>query len=235
MIGPVSILSHRDVSYLDSLLLDQGSLRMVDTSVLAAVPYDDLRYWCNRRAVYGLVTTELVAWLKARIGGRIAIEVGSGNGALGRALGIPRTDSRIQETPEMRSWYARQGQAVVTYGDDVEHLDAIAAVRRYRPKVVVGMWVTEYVSPHETPGPGGGSVFGIEEQKLFDEGVETYIVVGNMTVHGHKRILREPPSGVTVEGFSVPWIWSRSATPSQNCVLVWDKTVGLRDAGRDRR
>ena len=225
MTGPISFLSHRDVTYLDALLLDQGRLRVLDASALASVPHDDLRYWCHMRAVYGLVTTELVAWLADRIGGRSAIEIGSGNGALGRALGIPRTDSRIQETPEMQMFYRLQGQATVTYGEDVERLDALAAVRRYRPKVVVGMWVTEYVSPHETPGPGGGSIYGIDERALFAEGVETYIVVGNLTVHGQKRILHEPPTGVTVEGFAASWIWSRSAAPSQNCILVWDKSA----------
>lgn len=228
MRNPVSILSRRDVSAIDRLLLDEGRLRAVDASVLEAVPHDDLRYWCATRAVYGLVTTELVAWLRERIGGRSAIEVGSGNGGLGRALGIPRTDSRIQETPEMRALYALQGQAVITYGADVEKLDALAAVRKYRPAVVVGMWVTEYVAPDDTPGPGGGSIFGIDERALFDEGVETYVVVGNINIHGQKSIVRDPPRGVRLEVLTAPWIWSRSASPSLNAVLVWDKVQGVR-------
>jgi len=219
MTSPVSVLRHRDVTYLDALLLDEkGRLRPVAAASLAAVKLDDLQYWCHIHAVYGLPTFELVGWLKDRIGGRSAIEIGAGNGCLGRALGIPATDSWLQATPEMRALYALQGQAVITYGEDVEKLEALEAVAKYKPKVVIGQWVTEWIDPNLPPPPGGGSVYGIKEPELLAQ-VETYILVGNSTVHGQKSLIRQRPP----EMLRASWVWSRSQHPSMNCILVWDR------------
>lgn len=223
MLGPMSILSPRDASYIDAILLnEEGRLKPVPSAVLATIPHDDLRYWCNRKAVYGLPTTELVAWLGERIAGRTAIEIGSGNGCLGRALGIPRTDSHVQATPKMRLIYTLQGQPVITYGTDVEQLDAVEAVQKYRPQVVIGQWVTQYISPDEPPPPGGGSVYGIKERVILaDPVVEEYLVVGNLLIHGAKSILQDPPQGWKVDAVAAPWIWSRASEPMANCILIW--------------
>jgi len=219
--GPAVVLKHRDVSYLDRLLLDEvGRLRPVSAGALARVDYSDLMYWCNRHAVYGIPTFELIGWLKDRIGSRSrsAIEIGSGNGCLGRALGIPMTDSWVQTTPEMQLLYGLQGQPTITYGEDVEKLEALEAVAKYHPKVVVGQWVTHWIDPNLPPPPGGGSVYGIKENEILDL-VETYIVVGNTTIHGQKKIVHEHPPEV----LRAPWIWSRSQHPTLNCVMIWDR------------
>src|SRR5271170_675184 len=64
-----------------------------------------LKLFCHATGRYGLPTIELVEYLKELIGGRSAIEIGAGNGDLGRHLGIPMTDSRLQEDPVIRERY----------------------------------------------------------------------------------------------------------------------------------
>lgn len=233
MLGPTTVLAHRDISYLDDLLLDPSvarseyRLRTVPASTYGGMPYTDLQYWCARRAFYGLPTTELVGWLHDLIGDRGAIEVGSGTGALGRALGVPRTDSFNQQQPDVALLYALSGQQVITYGSDVERLEALEAIRKYQPQVVVGQWVTEYVAPSEVPGPGGGSVYGLKEREILAQPcVETYAVVGNLAIHGQKSIARDVPRGWVLTVHKFPWIWSRATKPEQNCIMVWDRGSG---------
>lgn len=230
MFGPSTVLAHRDITYIDEQLLDQSApreeyrLRVVPSRIYEGIPHGDLQYWCAVRAFYGLPTTELVAWLSDQIGGRCTIEVGSGTGALGRALGIPRTDSFNQQQPDVALLYALSGQQVIAYGSDVERLEALDAVKKYRPKVVVGQWVTEYVAPGETPGPGGGSVYGLKERDILAQPcVDAYVVVGNSSIHGLKSIAREVPQGWALKTYRFPWVWSRATKPEMNCIMVWSR------------
>jgi hypothetical protein len=151
------------------------------------------------------------------IKGRSAIEVGSGNGCLGRALGIPTTDSMNQRWPDVAFHYAMTGQPTVAYGEDVEEIDAVEAVRKYDPQVVVGAWVTHWIDPNLPPPEGGGSVYGLREDLILDHpSVETYVVVGNEHIHRGKPIHDQPRD--VVQG---PMIWSRSSRRDLDCVFVW--------------
>ena len=62
---------------------------------------DHLKIWCVKNAIYQILTTELVDWLKKYIGEKKAIEIGAGKSGIGRALGIPATDSAMQTMPEV--------------------------------------------------------------------------------------------------------------------------------------
>lgn len=208
-------LSHRDVTYLDRLLLDeQGRLQVVPSSALSNVSQDDLSYWGNRRGIYGIPTTETIDWLRQRIGGREALEVGAGNGVFGRALGVRMTDSWIQARPDIILYYQMTGQVVVPYGADVERIEATQAVKKYKPKVVFGSWVTEVFKD------GQGFAEGLDEEAIL-KSVDEYIVIGNLFVHGTKRILKNPPSNFTVEALQFPWVYSRSFRPEGNAILSW--------------
>jgi hypothetical protein len=234
MTSPVATLKNRDVSYIDALLLDTlGRLKVVPSTTFQGIPHDDIRVWCHKHAIYGLVTTELVDWLKDRIGQRSAIEIGSGNGCLGRALDIPHTDSYIQADPAIQALYAMQGQPTVTYGKSVEKLEAIDAVRKYRPQVVVGMWVTQYVAPEDPLPVGGGSIYGIKEREILrSPGLEEYIVVGSHSVHGTKDILLNPPTGWSCKLFKPPGLRSRAADPMGNTIYVFTKGSSGSDMNR---
>src|ERR1700690_4415380 len=77
-----------------------------------------------KTGTYGFLTLPLIEWLRDRIGDRSAIEIGSGNGALALALGIPATDSKMQDDPKIAALYGAMGQTTVSYGDNVKRFNA---------------------------------------------------------------------------------------------------------------
>lgn len=205
----------RAVARLDEQLVHfDGTLRVLPAKELVDVPWVTLRYWCHVRGVYGLPTTELVDYVRSIIGTRAAIEIGAGNGVLGRALNIPRTDSRLQEQPRIAKAYAAAGQPAVQYGRDVEKLDALSAVQKYGPDVVVGSWITQ----RWRPGDGVGNQFGVDEDALLEQ-VDCYILQGSLTAHNpeNKRIRSRPHRVVRA-----PWVLGRAA-PGNNVLFVWGK------------
>lgn len=199
---------------LDDVLLDaKGRMIVPPAALYETLPPGQLRAWCHFRGVYQLACSELVDWARDRIAGRRAIEIGAGRGWLGRALGIPMTDSRVMERLDMAMFYRLTGQPVTPYGDDVEKLEALEAIARYKPEVVIGCWVTQL----HLPGDDHGSAFGVDEVRLLDR-VSEYIVVGNANVHGGKRICKREHAE-----FKAPWIWSRAARPELNTIYTWGK------------
>ena len=125
----------RDIAPL--MLDDQGTLCVVPASVLSATTPEERLVFGVRHGLYSFPTEELISFLKDRIRGRSAIEIGAGHGQLAKALGIPATDNRQQEDPRMKAYYLARGQATVPYGDHVDALDAAEAVKRHRPQVVI--------------------------------------------------------------------------------------------------
>jgi hypothetical protein len=103
----LDILKRLDEAWLDS----DGRVRALPAAAFDVDPYDRF-VWCAARARYGLPTVELVERLREMIGGRRALEVGAGQGDLGRLLGIPMTDSAQQTTAEMRAYYQMRSPAL---------------------------------------------------------------------------------------------------------------------------
>lgn len=205
-----------DTSVVDKLLLDEkGLVRVLPESDLRKLPVELVRLWCHQRAVYLVPSGELIAWLAYRIGGRKAIEIGSGNGAVGRALGIPTTDNRSQERPDIKTLYALTGQPPIKYPDDIEALSALDAIKKYKPQVVIACWVTHLY--REDEHERGGNMYGVDEDAVLDSGIETYIHVGATSSHSQKRILSRPheehrPSFLFGRGKPedrVIWVWER--------------------------
>jgi len=199
---------------LDAACLKDGRLQAMPAAYYARWPQNDLSLWCCRRGFYCLPTLELIEFVQAQIGGDSAIEIGAGNGALGRALGVPLTDSFQQERPEVRELYVNQlGHATVPYGSDVEKLTALEAVEKYRPRVVVAAWVTHRFN-RERPNLHG-NMHGVDETKLLQKKcVRKYIFVGHERVHSTKPILQRrhethapPLYSRATSGRNVVWIW----------------------------
>lgn len=207
-----------DTKYIDKVLMDENEeIKVVPAERLASIPQDHLMQWCVKHAIYQIPTEELIEWLAERIDGRSAIEIGSGKSGIGRALGIPCTDSHIQTTPEVRAYYATLNQPVVEPPYYVEQVDATQAIQRYHPAVVVGCFITQQFREGDTQG----SVFGPDEEWIV-ETVDTYIHVGNGRSHGTKRILEKPH-----EEFSFDWVRSRAADQSLNRIWMWHKKEPL--------
>lgn len=200
------------LSRLDELLLDtSGRPRVVPASRLGDVPPFELFAWCAKRGVFQIVTEELVQWLHDAIAGRRAIEIASGNGALGQALGIPCTDSRFHDRAAVRLQLQVLGHAPIRYGRHVERLDAAAAIRKYDPEVVVGAWVVQQAED----GLGLGHSMGVREWDVV--GQRTYLHVGNKVVHAAKRINAAPHSE-----YFFPWLFSKALQPEANQICVWE-------------
>lgn len=201
---------------LDQVLLDaEGRMRSVPAAELAAFPLENLRYWAKRRGRYGLPTTELVAWLREQIAGRSAIEVGAGNGDLGRLVGIPMTDSHVQARPDMIELYRRIDETSIHPPGDVQKLSGLTAVKRKRPKVVVASWVTQLWKKGDTEDAIGSFVYGLDEQAMLKL-IDTYIFIGSRRAHADKRILKLPHAT-----YRFPWLYSRAFEREDNVIYVW--------------
>lgn len=157
------MLGVRDIS---SLLLDgHGRLRVVPARALEGTTARERLVFGVRHGLYSFSTEELCDFLRARIRGKTAIEIGAGHGALAKALSIPATDNRQQEEAVVKAHYQRIGQPTVPYGEHVEKLDAVAAVQRYRPNIVIACWVTHLFDANRSDA--GGNMFGVDEAGLI--------------------------------------------------------------------
>jgi len=211
------------IELLTRTLLVDGELQVAKSSFLRQFRQDDISAFCVYNGFYCLPTVELIDFLNAIIiaasPSRNAIEIGSGNGVVGRALGIEATDSMLQADPQMAALYAAIKQPVVTYGKNVVKVNANSAVKRYNPEVVIGCWVThKFVESEEWRG---GNMFGIDEQAILDHpSVKAYLVVGHEDTHKNKPILKHRHLALRPnEGM----LFSRSVNPEGNVIYAWVK------------
>lgn len=216
MVQPMqtSILDPRTVRDISPLLLDeQGQLQVVPATVLADTTREERLLFGVRHGIYGLLTQELVDWLRSFISARSAIEIGAGHGRLAAALGIPATDNRQQEDPAIRAYYEALRQPVVRYGNNVERLAGEEAVRKYKPQVVLACWVTHRydANRHEA----GGNQDGVTEEAVIAE-CDEYVFIGNTQVHAGKPIWALPHERLTP-----PWLYSRAQNGSPNFIAIW--------------
>lgn len=201
-----------DFSALERLLMRDGILQPVDYAALKQFSQNQITQFCVHHAIYQIVTNELLEFLRQNIGSQKAIEIGSGNGCLARCLGIPATDSKIQETEEIKQIYAMMKQPVITYGLDVIKMDATEAINAYAPDVVIGAWVTQRWKPGMKDGLEGGV-----DEASFKGKIKKYIVVGNDNVHGRKEIFNIFPSTT----YRFDWLVSRSWKKEDNGIYIF--------------
>jgi hypothetical protein len=207
------LLDPRGVA-LPELLDSDGKFILRPAAYFDGLEPNALTIWCLKHARYGVPTRELVDWLAERIAGRKAIEIGAGAGDLCHHLGVPGTDSYLQDKPELRLYYAAFGQRTVSYAPWVERLDAAEAIATHRPQVVIGSWITQlWKSPADTKA----SVYGVDEEAILDAGL-TYITIGNRRVHDDKRILRRPHQEHIFLGGALR---SRGLHPEDDRVWEW--------------
>lgn len=216
--SPISYLYPKDISHVCERLLDnEGRLRLLPLSEYQSIERNDLRLFCYYSANYMLPTVELIDELKELIGGRSAIEIGAGNGNLGRFLGIQMTDNWCQQWPDVKSYYEMLNQPIISYGEDVEKIDALEAVEKYKPKVVVSSWTTQWIDPAKPP-TAPGSIYGVREKEILQQ-VDCYILVGHLDIHGKKEIIAKRHQQI-----KSPNIVSRAANPENDRIFVWGKT-----------
>lgn len=207
----------RDIS--PDVIAPSGHIRVMPANYYSATTPEERSLVAVRHGLYGLHTTELVEWVRDRIAGRTALEIGAGNGVLAAALGIRATDNFMQQDPEIRAYYEALRQTPVKYGDRVECLDALDAVRKYRPQVVVACWVTHRynaLQPHRE-----GNMVGVDEVALMQH-CDEYIFIGNRGVHGAKPLWDAP--GIANEIFRPAGLYSRSMNSDDNFIACFRRT-----------
>lgn len=207
------VIDRANVNYLDAVLFDDNRhIRVLPAAQYKEFPHLHLLQWCVERGIYQLPTKELVEWLGNKINGRNAIEIGSGCGGLAKALGIPATDSFMQQDPQIKLYYLAMGQQPTEPPDYVEKLDAIAAVLKYKAEVVLGAYITQ----QWTPGDEDGNMFGPNEEQIVEWA--DYIFMGNEKTHGKKRILSKPH-----QTYKFDWLVSRGFDPALNVIWEWKR------------
>lgn len=220
----ISAVENRDVSYLDEFLLDEkGLYQAVPADVLKSFLFEDVRLWANQHAVFQLVTTELIDWLREEVGGAKALEICAGNGVISRTLGIVGTDSRIQHEKK----FTEIGEQV--YGNvfgrmvmtdppkEIKKYNALQAVQTFRPHTVVGAFVTQWGPPEDRPRGIPSSKFGVKEEEMLRY-IKKYIHFGNRDPHALKRIY-----GLPHKELEFPWLITRCGDQSLNRVWIWEQ------------
>jgi hypothetical protein len=215
MPAPVAyVLDPKTFRDLSADLLDEaGQLKVPPASYFVDTTREERALFGARHAIYGLLTEELISWVKAFIGNRRAIEIGAGHGGLAAALNIHATDNRMQERPDIIQHYEMQGIKPIRYGKNVEELDAVEAVRRYQPDVVVASWVTHKYS--EDRHEAGGNMYGVVEEDIVKR-CRTYLFIGNTEVHKGKSIWSLPHVKLTP-----PWLYSRAMNGTPDIIALW--------------
>lgn len=216
--GAISFI-YGDPTIPENLLERNGQLRLLSASDYDAFDRMGLRVWCHKFARYGLPTIELIEWLRNVIGERKSIEIGSGAGDLAFHLGIMATDSRLQEEAHMIAFYRECHQPVIKYPSFVQKYDALAAVDEFKPEIVIGSWITQWVDPNLPMPRGGGNMYGVKEDKIIEKGC-VYVLIGNESVHGPKKIMQIPH--LTFNKAAMPFLRSRATYPELDHVWIWD-------------
>lgn len=150
----------------------------------------------SQLGLYVWPTVELYNFFNKNIDSKTSVlELGAGNGVLGKTLGWNSTDNFSQSNQfNARNENERQYNEIalmnlrscniapVNYGDNVINIDAYDAVRKYKANTVLGLYLTD-VTQNE---------FTINlVDALMGENTETFYLVGNMDTHYKKSPIFE--------------------------------------------
>lgn len=208
-------INKTDITYLNDMLVLDGKIQVYPFSFWQGVPENDKKMFMCQNACYIIPTTELIEFILSEISGS-SIEIGSGNGYLGRTMGIPITDRKLQEQKEMKDYYASLNTPTIHYPSDVEELSAYQAIKKYNPENVIGCFITEkYIQ-----GKKNGSVYGVEEHKHILPNAN-YISIGNWAVHGEKEIYKKKYKYKSFQ--NLPFLITRAVEQSKNFVTIHQK------------
>ncbi|MEX3635976.1 hypothetical protein [Paraburkholderia sp. BR14320] len=209
----ISLAGVRDIA--PEALGEDGHVKVMPAGFYAVTSLNERAVFAVRNGLYCLPTTELVDWLRDVISGQSAIEIGAGNGVIAAALGIPATDSWMQEHPAIAAYYRVHAQPTVRYGAHVEKLAAYEAVRKYRPDVVIASWVTRKYDEREHAA--GGNALGVDELDVLKH-CKRYVLIGNTQVHAKSALWQRKP----MLHENPRWLYSRAVNGSPDFVAIWE-------------
>jgi len=234
----------RSLEIVNSLVGNTGRIYPIPYSHIKDDTLDTLNVVMQALGLYTFPTLELCEWLYSQIDDNpeyephSAIEICAGTGWIGRQLGIPTTDVKNMENPEVQKIMLDSRSIPTIYADDVETLEASDAVNKYKPDIVIGSYVTsrqlvDKVDKRKakTVGihmPNGGII----TQNLMDivrkeikvgadvksicRKVYKVILICNMRVHKNESYMSLPHKTL-----SFPWLITRGDV-SQARILIFE-------------
>lgn len=218
MLDGVSFMQEKDTTYLDKLLLDpNGKLLVKPYEELKDIPQEEISQFCVRHGFYSLPTMELIDFLFEEMGEDKSkvLEIGAGNGVYCRELGIRGVDNFMQLNPKIKDHYKTMRQAIVPYDhENIEKIDGLEAVKKYKPDVVIASWFTHKYNPQQHFR--GGNQFGVDEAKMLKK-IKKYIFIGNEKTHAMKPLLSKSHRTLKPE-----WLVSRGLDKNKNVIWIWE-------------
>lgn len=183
-----------------------------------------IRSWMHWKAAYILPTIELKEYLLSSVfkgtDMDTVLEICAGGGRLGRILGIKMTDSYLQrDNLGVYLYYTTHGQPIINYPSDVIKKSANDAVREFKPKTIIGSYVTWGSTDYETTQRKGASYYGPDMEDLY-KSVDRMILIGNEDILPHvtNPILSHPHATIS----DVPGLITRN-DPAKNRIWIWSK------------
>lgn len=140
----LSVLSTSiDTTNIREQVMTGAEMKALPAAVWQSFGWPELRMLLHETGTYVVPTEELIDYLDELLGDVPCIEIGAGNGFIGRPLDMTMTDSyQQQDDHETVAYYRMMNQPLIRYPKDVEMLEANAAVDKYRSHTVLGCYVT---------------------------------------------------------------------------------------------
>lgn len=208
-----NIVKNSSIYNISRYVFDGKQMRILPTSEWEKFSWLEIRLLMHYSATYVIPTSELIETLKHLIGDNPTIEIGAGNGWIGRALGIPLTDSFQQrDDPETVMMYTLMRQPLIQYPDDIIKMEALEAVEHFHPHTVLGAYIThrwEY-------GMSNGNMHGVDFKALLSK-VRRLILVGNLNTHADNPLMYYKHQEI-----QLPGLITRSEDPSSNRIFIWE-------------
>lgn len=207
---------------MDEHLLDPDTLlpKSLPAKEYQKWPVNSLKYWCHYQHLYTIPTVELIDFLKQELSPfarEEVLEIGAGRSNIGECLGIRQTDRYLREEEAARLYYLAMNQYPPQPPQGVEKLEALKAVYKYRPRVVIAAWVSQWLDPKKwkKKNPPPGSIFGVKKDRLI-KCVERYIQVSHDGIHGHEQVNNRIAKVVRLDGLV-------SRKPGKgNGIYIWE-------------
>lgn len=200
-----------DTTSIKKAIMDKKEMRILPYSEWMKFSRDEIRMLLHQTATYVAPTEELIDYLDNLIGQEKTIEVGAGNGFIGRELNIPMTDSHQQQDPKVKAYYEFMKQPVIKYPADVMKMDAATAVRRFKPHTVIGCYITHKWREDTQDGNDKG----IDMYDTFNH-CQRLVMVGNLYTHRNNPLMQ-----VHHQEIELPGLLTRSVDDSTNRIFIW--------------
>lgn len=130
-------------------------------------------------------------------------------------MGIPTTDSRMQELDDIRELYRRQGAVPIVYPMDIEPLDALSAIRKYEPEYVIASYCTHL---YGTGGAKAGSSMGVDTRWVRSH-CRRFYHIGNDDIHSRDPLMKMPHKRLSFD-----WLVTRGDS-SKARIYVWENKM----------